>query len=312
LFLRAAACHLGIPMDVVTEGTGAASSPRVISFAARLGGGWTPEQVVAHGRAMLRVYASNEAFPFAFARKHVIRALSVAQLPRITRVGGMPYDHRGGVGIVDHLADAMDYARRELAALAGVQESDILLFGLVDPGQRFTSSTESSEKRAIDTLFEAIRQTLCQEVGAAVLATSDTTKAAARSSSSIDNFLSVPAGALGADIFAGSQAIQHQADCIALQAEPPAHPNAGTTRTWVRTFKSRGGGSLDVAYPFTWEMGLGRFVPQAPEPLRPQQSDRGDRSRSSDDNRGPQRGGDFGSRPGGMRPFAPPRHAERD
>ncbi len=288
LYLRAVACHLGIPMDVVTEGKAATSSPRVASFASRLGGGWTAEEVVKHGRAMRRVYGSDERFPFAFARKHVIRVLAIADLPRVTRHHGVVYDHRGGVGIIDHVADAIDVAREDLAKLAGVSADKILPLALIDPGQRFTSSTESSEKRAIDGLFEAIRQTLCLELGAAVIATSDTTKAAARESSTIDAFLSTPTGRLGADIFAGSQAIQHQADCIALQAEPVSM-GSGTTRTWVRTFKSRGGGSTDVAYPFTWEMGLGRFVASEPEPLRPppEQSDRrgGERGRGNDHGR---------------------------
>lgn len=275
LFLRAAACHLGVPMDVVTEGTGAAASPRVVQFAGRLKGGWTPHMVVEQARKKLREHGSDERLPFAFARKHVIRSLAIASLPRVTRHHGVAYDHRGGVGIVDHLADAIDVAREDLARLAGVSADKVLPLALIDPGQRFTASTESSEKRAIDALFEAIRQTLCLEVGAAVLATSDTTKAAARESSTIDTFLSASTGKLGADIFAGSQAIQHQADCIALQAEPAA-PGSGTTRTWVRTFKSRGGGSTDVTYPFTWEMGLGRFVAGEPEPLRPppEQADR--------------------------------------
>lgn len=275
LFLRAAACHLGVPMDVVTEGTSAVSSPRIVQFAGRLKGGWTPEMVVAHGRKKIREHGSDERLPFAFARRHVIRSLAIASLPRVTRHHGVAYDHRGGVGIVDHLADAIDVAREDLARLAGITADKVLPLALIDPGQRFTASTESSEKRAIDALFEAIRQTLCLEVGAAVLATSDTTKAAARESSTIDTFLSASTGKLGADIFAGSQAIQHQADCIALQAEPAA-PGSGTTRTWVRTFKSRGGGSTDVAYPFTWEMGLGRFIASEPEPLRPppEQADR--------------------------------------
>lgn len=268
LFLRAAASHIGIPMDVVTEGVNAASSPRVAMFASRLAGGWTPDEIVTRSREMLHLFSTHEQSPFAFARRHVIRTLAVTQLPRVTRRHGVAYDHRGGVGIIDHMADAIDVAREDLARIAGVTTDKVLPLALVDPGQRFIASTESSEKRAIDALFEAIRQTLCMEIGAAVIATSDTTKAAAREASSIDMFLSRPAGSLGADIFAGSQAIQHQADCIALQAEPTT-PGSPTTRTWVRIFKSRAGGAADVAYPFTWEMGLGRFVAGEPEPLRP-------------------------------------------
>lgn len=298
LYLRAVACHLGIPMDVVNEGKAAESSPRVVQFANRLGGGWTAEQVVKHGRAMRRVYGSDERFPFAFARRHVIRVLMTTDLPRVTRHHGVAYDHRGGVGIIDHVADAVDFARGQLAQLAGVSTDKILPLALIDPGQRFTSSTESSEKRAIDGLFEAIRQTLCLEIGAAVIATSDTTKAASRESSTIDAFLSTPTGRLGADIFAGSQAIQHQADCIALQAEP-AVMGSGTRRTWVRTFKSRGGGSTDVAYPFTWEMGLGRFVAGEPEPLRPP-PEQADRHRG-----GSERGGRGERERPAPRPFVP-------
>lgn len=268
LFLRAAASHIGIPMDVVTEGVNAASSPRVIAFASQLAGGWTPDEIVTRSRQMLHFLSTSEYSPFAFARRHVIHTLAVTELPRVTRYHGVAYDHRGGVGIIDHMADAIEVARENLARLAGVSTDQILPLALIDPGQRFIASTESSEKRAIDSLFEAIRQTLCLELGAAVIATSDTTKAATRESSSIDVFLSRPTGALGADIFAGSQAILHQADCIALQAEPTPL-GSHTTRMWVRIIKSRAGGATDVAYPFTWEKGLGRFIAGNPEPLRP-------------------------------------------
>src|SRR5690606_12661968 len=138
-----------------------------------------------------------------------IRTLAVAQLPRVTRHHGVVYDHRGGVGIVDHLADAIDVAREDLAKLAGVPADQVLPLAVVDPGQRFIVSTGSPGKRAIGSRFGAMRQTLCMVLGAAVSATSDTTKAGSRKSSAIDVFLSEPAGSLGADIFAGSQAIQH-------------------------------------------------------------------------------------------------------
>jgi hypothetical protein len=143
----------------------------------------------------------------------------------------------------------------------------VLPLVVIDPGQRFTENADTSEKRAIDALFGAVVAVLCNEVGAAVIATSDTTKDAAKNIP-IDVFLGEDATALAARVLAGSYAITHDASCcILLQAERPA--DGGLTATqWARVVKSRSTGASSVAYPFTWEQHLGRFRPRDPEPLR--------------------------------------------
>jgi hypothetical protein len=171
--------------------------------------------------------------------------------------------------------------REDLAADAGVPVDQVLPLVVVDPGQRFAGQGES-EKRAIDALFSSIVQVLCGELGCAVLATSDTTKQAAREVN-IDAFLSKEPAALAADIFAGSQAIMHNADVHAVCAErqqvaagedgPPPAVGRGSAlhaTQWVRLLKNRAGLPA-VGFPFGWDMHLGRFTPGEPEPLRPPQ-----------------------------------------
>jgi hypothetical protein len=176
-------------------------------------------------------------------------------------------DHRVGPDLVEHLADAVDVLRESLARDAGVSADKVLPVVVVDPLQRFAGKAES-EKMAIDAVLEAIVSVLCRDLGCAVVATSDTTKAAARESTSLDNFLSKDAAALAADIFAGTQAIMHHADVLALCAERPAVPNALRVKSHARILKSRGSGASDVSFPFWWERTIGRFTAEAPEALR--------------------------------------------
>lgn len=268
LYLRAAVSHLGFDMSCVTAGRRAHESAGVLAHAARLPN-WTPQQVVDRARQAERLHGRDPRLPLCTARYRVIKEIALGRLPRLTRRMGVTLDHRSGATLVDHLADSVDTFRDSLAADAGVSSDKVLPVVVIDPAQRF-AGTGSSERQMIDALLTAANETLCRELGAAVIVTSDTTKAAVRSASTIDVFLSAPRGPLGADIFAGSQGIEHHATTtVAIQAEPVQQAGDFTTRTWLRFFKNRAGVIDEVAYPFVWEKAFGRFRAEAPEPLRP-------------------------------------------
>jgi hypothetical protein len=266
LYHRAASAHLGFPPNILGDGTLAHEAPGVVAAAAFEGG--SPFAYVDKARRLERLHgAVGGPFPLGVARHRVIQVVDLTGLPRRSRRQGVVVDHRVGPDLVEHLADAVDVLRESLARDAGVSADKVLPVVVVDPLQRFAGKAES-EKMAIDAVLEAIVSVLCRDLGCAVVATSDTTKAAARESTSLDNFLSKDAAALAADIFAGTQAIMHHADVLALCAERPAVPNALRVRSHARILKSRGSGASDVSFPFWWERTIGRFTAEAPEALR--------------------------------------------
>ena len=263
LYWRLVGAHLGFDIACISWGRQAADAPGVKDMAQKYG--MTPNEVVTQARMLERMHGASDRSPLGVARRDVIKVLSLSDLPRHGKQNGVIVSHRGGPALIDHLADAVDVFRRELATRAAVSESEVLPLVMIDPGQRFIGEGES-EKRAIDALFSSVVQVLCRELGCIVLGTSDTTKDAAKEIG-VDTFLSADSGHLAARIFTGSQGIMHNADVIALCSERP-EPGALTTRQWVRVLNNRTG-SPSVAYPFLWRMNLGRFEPQTPEPLRP-------------------------------------------
>lgn len=263
LYWRLVGAHLGFDIACISWGRQAADAPGVKDMAQKYG--MTPDEVVTQARMLERMHGASDRLPLGVARRDVIKVLSLSDLPRHGKQNGVIVSHRGGPALVDHLADAVDVFRRELATRAAVSESEVLPLVMIDPGQRFIGESES-EKRAIDALFSAVVQVLCRELGCIVLGTSDTTKAAAKEIG-VDTFLSADSSHLAATIFTGSQGIMHLADVIALCSERP-EPGALVTRQHVRVLNNRTG-SPSVSYPFLWRMNLGRFEPQAPEPLRP-------------------------------------------
>lgn len=263
-YFRAASAYLGFDRACLSAGTQAHDAKGVRAQAAALG--MTPLEVVDRARKLERLHGADPRFPLCAARYRVLRVVDLQKLPRRGRVNGVAVDHRAGPDLIDHLADAVDVFREDLAREASIAASDVLPLVVIDPGQRFIADGES-EKRAIDALFNAIDSVLCKSLGCAVIGTSDTTKAAAREATDLGTFLSKNGSALAADIFAGSQAIIHHANCIALCHEPPP-PGASRTKMYTRVLKDRNGGIPGESHPFDWEMALGRFRPLPPEPLR--------------------------------------------
>lgn len=282
VYFRAAAAHLGFDQACLADGEEAHDAPGVSVMAAvhRM----TPHEVVAKARAMERTFGADPRFPFHFARYHVTKVLRPSDLPRRSRRAGVNVEHRAGPDLVDHLADAVEHYRAELAARAGVSEDQVLPLVMIDPAQRFAGDAES-EKRAIDAFLQAVVDVLCREVGCAAIGTSDTTKGGSRQHN-IETFLSKPAGELASDVLAGTFSIQHHADCLALCAEPPRTPTPEELarmsleerlsskarslrcKVHVRVLKNRNGGIPATSFPYEWDMHLGRYRALDPEPLR--------------------------------------------
>lgn len=280
LYWRLAGAHLGFDVACLSWGTEAARAPGVRASAQAVG--WSPEEVVVHARG-LEARHSDERLPFGLAYRRLLTVVEVGKLPPARGRGAAAIDHQSGPVLVDHVADVMELRRREVAAMTSVPEDEVLVVGLVDPGQRFVGEGRDA-RAAIDALFGAAARVLCGEVGAAVVGTSDTTKHAARNTN-LDAFLGGDGQALAADIFAGSQAIMHNADTVAICAAPPKAGELRTTQ-WARVLQGRTGAPGE-AFPFDWDMHLGRFTARPPEPLR-----------ASPDKPGLPSGGRPGSAPG--------------
>jgi hypothetical protein len=256
--------------------------------------GESPEWVVSRARDLERVHGHDPRFPLGVAWQEIIKPLQPSKLPRRSRRQGIVVDHRFGPDLIDHVADAVDHYRSEFARRFAVGEDQVLPMVMIDPAQRFAGGAGESEKRAIDAILGAADDVLCRELGCVVVATSDTTKAAARESTSIDVFLSKDPAALAADVFAGTQGIAHHASVlIALSMEKPPAADARTARQWARVLKNRDGGASEMAFPFGWERICGRFLAQLPEPLRAPPEGVHYQHRGHD-------------RPRGMRDFIPP------
>lgn len=264
LYGRLLSSYLGFDRGCLDAGTEAANSPGVRAMAARLG--MSPEEVVAKARAMEALHGNDERFPLCVARRHVIRRIKPSKLPRQSRRGGVAVHHRMGPDLVDHVADAVEAWRAQLAAMAGVPTDQVLPVVILDPVQRFAGE---SEKAAIDAILTAANEVLCEELECVVVTTNDTTKKAA-GGVTVDHFLSAEAPGLMADVFSGSQGIVHHASdviCVHPERGDPARP--GHVRQWVRLLRSRGGGESQQAFPFEWDKTLGRLAAGAPEQLRP-------------------------------------------
>lgn len=263
LYLRLAGAHLGFDVAAITRGRQAHEAPGIIAMAQKYS--MHPEEVVHHARMLERMHGTSEQSPMGFARHHVIKHVRLSKLPRRSRgPGGLIVDHRSGPMLIDHLADAVDCFREDFATAAGVTTDKVFPLVIIDPTQRFVSG--DSEKRAIDEFVGAAAQVLCSELDAAVVATCDTTKAAA-TEIRVTDFLGMEAKALEARVLAGSYGIVHNAThCVLLQAEHP--PDGGLrSRQWARLTKNRSGGPAASGFPFGWERHLGRYIPEAPEGL---------------------------------------------
>lgn len=271
--LRMLARHFGFDMAAVTMAQSAAEAPGIIHMASQNSGG-DANLVVTHARRIVRAYRSNDRHPVGFVLKHLNKEIALSEFPAPTGTGRAYIDQASGVNLISHLADAVALRRRELAALLGVPEDQVMPLVIIDPGQRFIGQSDSAKKE-LDTFLGAVSSKICRTyggLGAIALMTSDTTKAAAKELN-LDVFLSGQGQALAADIFAGSQAMMHIPDTvIALCGEESTIPYQRTQ--WGRVLQSRTGAPLE-AYPFRWETHLGRFRPRRSEPLRAPPADRG-------------------------------------
>jgi len=281
LYGRLVTAYLGFHRAVLDDGPMAEEAPGVLAAASA--GRMAPAEYVAKARAMEDFYGNDERCPLAVARAHVIRRINPSRLPRHSRSLGVTVHHRSGPDLVEHLADAVDLFREDLAARAGVPTDKVLPVVVVDPVQRFAGPGGQSEKGAIDAILGALNDVLCRELGCVVMATSDTTKGGARTG--LDSFLSADAPALMADVLSGSQGIVHHAsDVVVVHPEAPAHGappprvrdggrereiGPGCVRLWTRLLRSRGGGESPLLFPYEWDRALGRLRELDPEPLRP-------------------------------------------
>lgn len=284
--LRMLSRLFGFDMSAWTMATAAPESPGVVHMAERAtaqsGKLVTPLLVVQHARTIVKAFRSadrvpapgggTEANPVALYLKHLQTEVNLSAFPAPTGTGRNYVDQASGVNLIGHVADGVALRRTELAARLAVAEDQITPIVVIDPGQRFIGGGESS-KRELDAFLNAVHSRLCRTdngVGAVVVMTSDTTKAAAKEID-LDAFLSESGPRLAADIFAGSQAMMHIPDTIiAVCGKDGGVPFRRTQ--YVRVLQSRTAEHRE-AYPFEWETFCGRFRPRAPEPLRDPSSD---------------------------------------
>ncbi len=280
--LRMLSRQFGFDMSAITMATAAEESAGIMHMANE--SQCTPDVIVKHARAIVKHYRSNEKDPVGFVIKHLNKELALSEFPAPTGTGRNYVDHASGVNLISHLADAVALRRTELAQLLGVNEDEITPIIAIDPGQRFIGGDGS--KKELDAFLNAIKNKLClthNGLGAIVLATSDTTKAAVKEID-LDTFMSGPGPSLAADIFAGSQGWMHIPDTVIAVCGEKGGASFQRTQ-WVRVLQSRTG-TAELMYPFRWETHIGRFRPRKSEPLRAIDPERGGRGGRGDGPRG--------------------------
>lgn len=262
--LRMLSRHFGFDMAAWTMAQAAEEAPGIMHMANEVQK--PPSLVVTHARRIVKYFRNNEQDPVGFVIRHLNKELALSEFPAPTGTGRSYVDHASGVNLVSHLADAVALRRSDLAQLLGVTESEIIPVIAIDPGQRFIGGDGS--KKELDGFLNAVLSKLCRThngLGAIVMMTSDTTKAAAKEID-LETFMSGQGPSLAADIFAGSQAWMHIPDTvIAVCGQDGGVPYRRTQ--WVRVLQGRTGAPAEV-YPFSWETHLGRFRPRKSEPLR--------------------------------------------
>lgn len=319
---RLLARHYGLQQDALSQGHDAAEYVRSVN-------GWPAAEVVNRSR-MLASLHHREAFSRARwslhggghdwteAAHHAAHRLvayelnheiDLRELPEPRGQGRGRVVHDAGPMLVRHVAKAV---RLRVAAFVDVwgaeghfTAADVLPIVVTDPVQRWS---EDSDKGSLDALIHGhVRRLSYSErnggVGAAVIFTSDTTKAAVREVS-LARFYHEDGQVIAGEIFAGSQGIVHGSDCLGLHAETSADGLAALLR--ARHLVARSGGAGPTVYPFTLDLATGRLRPldpaTVPAPLKPTPGsagggggrDGGDRwSRD----REAQRGGGRGERP---------------
>jgi hypothetical protein len=322
--MRFVARALGYDGKVTTQGVDAFDS---ISLAALRSSGMGPEDYVKHARA-LRAWHQNprlDTVDIARARGdhgveyrdphwHIMephfalrralldcsRVIDMTTLPDAEGHGRGRVIHDGGPRLVGYVAEAMAMVRSDFATRHHVAESEILCVVCCDPAQRFSGDDGHDSKAALDGMIRAWAKHVCQGLKGAVIFTSDTTKAAVKEMD-LGRFCVESGNKVIAEVFAGSQALAHECDCIGIMADPTPDSDAtGRCIMRARILSGRTGSSAEV-YPFSWELHTGRFRPMDPKtvPIPEREDNPGGRFNQRGQSSAP-------SAPLGMTPLARP------
>lgn len=284
---------LGYDAKVTTQGVDAVDS---VSLAALRIAGMMPAEYVTHARR-LRAWHQNpgldehdiadmmraEFWPIMLPHLAMRRALldctrviDMSILPDAEGHGRGRIIHDGGPRLVAYAAEAMALARSEFCERHHIAEADVLCVVCCDPAQRFAGDDGHDSKAALDGMIRAWSKHVCRADGlnGAVLFTSDTTKAAVKEMD-LGRFCQDAGNKVIAEIFAGSQAIAHECDCVGLMAETtPDTETTGRALMRARVLSGRTGASSEI-YPFSWELHTGRFRPMDPKSVPiPEREDR--------------------------------------
>lgn len=134
---------------------------------------------------------------------------------------GRPRDHRRGVLLLSHLAEAVRRDRARKAKAWGRTEDQILPLILIDPMQRYQREGDGDAVGALDELVEEARH-VADEDELVVIATSDTQKDSAKG---LQNRGRMTPFQLAAHVFRGSYKLLHLPDlALVLRVEWPEVP----------------------------------------------------------------------------------------
>lgn len=276
---------LGYDAKVTTQGVDAVDS---VSLAALRSAGMAgeAEKYVAHARLLrawhqeprlddidLAVAALDPSWstmlPHLAMRRALLdcaRVIDMSILPDAEGHGRGRIIHDGGPRLVAYAAEAMALARSEFCARHRIPEADVLCVVCCDPAQRFAGDDGHDSKAALDGMIRAWSKHVCRADGlnGAVFFTSDTTKAAVNEMD-LGRFCQEEGKKVIASMFAGSQAIAHECDCVGLMAETTEDTETtGRALMRARVLSGRSGDSATI-YPFSWELHTGRFRPMDPK-----------------------------------------------
>ena len=338
--MRFVARALGYDAKVTTQGVDAIDS---VSLAALRSAGMTPTEYVTHARR-LRAWHQDPRLdaldlldaqrdpawftmlPHLAMRRAILdcaRVIDMSILPDAEGHGRGRIIHDGGPRLVAYAAEAMALARSEFCERHRIPEADVLCVVCCDPAQRFAGDDGHDSKAALDGMIRAWSKHVCRADGlnGAVIFTSDTTKAAVKEMD-LGRFCRDAGNKVIAEIFAGSQAIAHECDCVGLMAETTEDTEVtGRALMRARVLSGRTGASTEI-YPFSWELHTGRFRPMDPKSVPiPEREERpgfggsgsGPGNRASGAARPPASpAGPLGIRPAKNQPLRPPpRYPER-
>jgi len=329
--MRFVARALGYDAKVTTQGVDAIDS---VSLAALRLASMTPTEYVEKARILRKIHqdpsydshkledlrsACPVILPHLAMRRAILECAMVIDmsiLPDAEGVGRSRVVHDGGPQLVAYAAEAMALARSEFCARHQIPEADVLCVVCCDPAQRFAGDDGRDSKAALDSMIRAWSKRVCNPAGlnGAVIFTSDTTKAAVNEMD-LGRFCRDEAKRVIASMFAGSQAIAHECDCVGLMAETtPDTETTGRAIMRARVLSGRSGASSEI-FPFSWELHTGRFRPMDPKsvPIPEREERPGFGSGSSGTPRPPASpAAPLGIRPAKNQPLRPPpRYPER-